>query len=226
MRGVFGAAYAFFLREIYQYWRLKNRIAIPLLFFFLSLTVMGLVISMKVAQFEGIFPAMLCLFAAFSFFLSFDNLLKPDYQDGSVHQMILADQSLVFFTFIQSITHWLVIGVPLSCAALGAMVIIGVPFAGWGGGILVFLIGTAIFSLTGMMGAAFTTHSSVSPHLPILLIFPFYLPALLFMILCLEAVFVQSWDRSSFLLLLSLLGVMSVFSPVISGWALRLSLYE
>ncbi len=85
-----------------------------------------------------------------------DGLFKDDFVDGTLEQIIILPQPLYFMVLAKTIVHWIVTGLPLSLLAPVLGLMLSLPETGYLPLMLSLLIGTAILSLIGSIGAALT----------------------------------------------------------------------
>jgi len=112
--------------------------------------------------------------------LSLERLFTPDYEDGTLEQLLLSAQPLPLLVAAKILAHWLLCGLPLVVAALLLGVLLYLPQPGYPPLLLTLLLGTPVFSLLGALLAALTVGLRGSGVLLALLILPLYIPVLIF----------------------------------------------
>jgi heme exporter protein B len=128
----------------------------------------------------GFAPGVLWITALLSNLLTSDAVFRSDYEDGSLEQLLLAPQPLFLSVLAYMGAHWLTTGLLLAAVSpvFALMLNLSVPALG----VLVasLLIGTALLSLIGGIGAALTVGLKRGGMLISLLILPLYMPVLIF----------------------------------------------
>ena len=86
--------------------------------------------------------------------LSLERLFEPDYQDGSLEQLVLAPMPLELQVLAKCLAHWLVTGLPLTIIAPLIGLFLHLPSADYLPLVLAMALGTPTLSLIGAIGAA------------------------------------------------------------------------
>ena len=152
----------------------------PLVFFLLVVTMMPLGISPSATALAVMAPGLLWVIALLATLLSLDGLLRNDFDDGSLEQLLLSPQPLYFMVLAKVLAHWLTMGLPLTLVAPVLGVLLSLPSAGYGPLLLSLLLGTVSLSLIGAIGAALTVSLRKGGLLLALIIMPLYVPVLIF----------------------------------------------
>ncbi|WP_049721711.1 heme exporter protein CcmB [Gilvimarinus polysaccharolyticus] len=166
-------------RDLTSVWRNRSDIASPLVFFLISITLLPLGVDPSDKLLAVIAPGMIWIMALLATLLSLDSLFRQDYDDGSLTQFILSPQPLYLTVLAKVIVHWLTTGLPLALIAPVLGVMLSLPAGGYWPLVLSLIIGTAIMSLIGAMGAALTVCLRSSALVLTLIVMPLYLPVLI-----------------------------------------------
>ncbi len=152
----------------------------PLLFFTMVVALFPLGLGPEPDQLADFAPGVLWIIALLSNLLTSDAVFRGDYDDGSLEQLLLAPQPLYLSVLAYIAAHWLITGLLLALVAPLFAVMLNLP--GQAIGILVasLLLGTAVLSLLGCIGAALTVGLKRGGMLISLLILPLYMPVLIF----------------------------------------------
>lgn len=195
----------------------------PLVFLALVVVLFPLGISPRPQLLATIAPGLLWVAALLALLLSLDALFRSDFIDGSLEQMMLAPQPLAALCLAKVAVHWLLTGVPLALFAPLLGVLLSLPANGSGILILSLLLGTAILSLVGAIGAALTVGLPRGGVLLSLLILPLYIPVLIFGTGAVQAA-IQGGDAAPPLALLgAMLALAVAAAPFAIAGALRIS---
>lgn len=131
----------------------------------------------KLAEFA---PGILWIIALLSNLLTSDSVFRSDYEDGGLEQLLLSPQPLYLSVLSYVCAHWCVTGVLLALVSPLFAVMLNLPGVAIPALMASLLIGTAILSLLGAIGAALTVGLKRGGMLISLLILPLYMPVLIF----------------------------------------------
>ena len=175
-----GAFFAVIRRDLSIAMRHRGDLLNPLFFFLIVVTLVPLGISPEPTRLAAMAPGMIWISALLATLLALDNLFRADFADGSLVQLMLSSQPLWLLVLAKIIAHWLVTGLPvvLFSPLLGLM--LSLPEAGFLPLLLGLVLGTAVFSLLGAVGAALTVALHKGSVLLSLLVMPLYVPVLIF----------------------------------------------
>ena len=125
-------------------------------------------------------PGILWIIALLSSLLTSDTVFRGDFEDGSLEQLLLAPQPLFMSVLAYILAHWLITGLLLALMSPLFALMIKLPAGAIGALMASLLLGTAVLSLVGGIGAALTVGLKRGGMLISLLILPFYMPVLIF----------------------------------------------
>ena len=167
-------------RDVVLALRRRAEIANPLLFFLMVCTLFPLGIGPDPKQLAALAPGVLWVVALLSCLLASDGVFRSDFDDGSLEQMLLSPTSLYLLTLAKSIAHWLVTGLPLALLAPLLALLLQLPPVAMPALVLSLLLGTAVLSFIGAIGAALTVGLRRGGLLLSLIVLPLYIPVLIF----------------------------------------------
>ena len=149
--------------------------------FFLIVTVLvPFGVGPDAAILAPIAPGILWIIALLSNLLTSDTVFRSDFEDGSLEQLLLSPQPLYLSVLAYVAAHWLITGVLLGLVSPVFALMLNLPTQAVGILAASLLLGTAVLSLVGGIGAALTVGLKRGGMLISLLILPFYMPVLIF----------------------------------------------
>ncbi len=152
----------------------------PLLFFAMVVALFPLGLGPAPDKLAEFAPGILWIIALLSSLLTSDAVFRSDFEDGSLEQLLLAPQPLFMSVLAYICAHWLITGLLLALVSPVFAVMIKLPAGAVGVLVVSLLLGTAVLSLVGGVGAALTVGLKRGGMLISLLILPFYMPVLIF----------------------------------------------
>ncbi len=152
----------------------------PLLFFAMVVALFPLGLGPAPDQLAGFAPGILWIIALLSNLLTSDTVFRGDFEDGSLEQLLLAPQPLFLSVLAYIGAHWLLTGLLLALVSPVFALMVNLPAPAIGVLVASLLLGTAVLSLVGGIGAALTVGLKRGGMLISLLILPFYMPVLIF----------------------------------------------
>jgi len=152
----------------------------PLLFFAMVVALFPLGLGPAPDQLSGFAPGILWIIALLSNLLTSDAVFRGDFEDGSLEQLLLSSQPLYMSVLAYIAAHWLITGLLLAVVSPVFALMLNLPSQAVGVLVVSLLLGTAVLSLVGCIGAALTVGLKRGGMLISLLILPFYMPVLIF----------------------------------------------
>lgn len=199
-------------------------IANPLLFFAMVVVLFPLGLGPDPARLAVFAPGILWIIALLSSLLTSDTVFRSDFDDGSLEQLLLAPQPLYFSVLAYVGAHWLVTGVLLALASPVFGLMLGLPAAALPALFASLLLGSAVLSLVGGIGAALTVGLKRGGVLISLLILPLYMPVLIFGSAAVRAA-VEGFPVAPHLAILgAMLSLSIALAPLSIAAALRISI--
>lgn len=152
----------------------------PLLFFGMVVALFPLGLGPAPDRLADFAPGILWIIALLSNLLTSDGVFRSDYDDGSLEQLLLSPQPLYLSVLSYVAAHWIVTGVLLSLVSPLFAVMLNLPARAIPALMASLLLGSAVLSLIGAIGAALTVGLRRGGMLISLLILPLYMPVLIF----------------------------------------------
>lgn len=152
----------------------------PLLFFAMVVALFPLGLGPSPDKLAGFAPGILWIIALLSNLLTSDAVFRSDFEDGSLEQLLLSPQPLFMSVLAYIVAHWLLTGLLLALVSPVFALMLGLPGQAVPALVLSLLLGTAVLSLVGCIGASLTVGLKRGGMLISLLILPFYMPVLIF----------------------------------------------
>jgi heme exporter protein B len=174
---VMGLVVARDLRLAIRHW---DQLAQPLIFFVIVTTLFPLAISPALEELREIAPGIVWVAAILAALLALESLFRPDVEDGTMEQWVLAGQPLSLLLLAKVATHWLLTGLPLVLLAPLVGTALGMPQAVWPALMATLALGTGSLSVLGGVGAALTVSVRRGNVLLALLVLPLEMPVLIF----------------------------------------------
>ena len=220
---VFQAMGALLRRDLLIALRERGDMLQPVLFFIIVVSLFPLSVTPDRLLLMQAGPGIIWVAALLATLLALDGIFRPDFEDGTLEQLVLSPHPLSLLVLAKTVAHWLVTGLPLILIAPLLGVLMQLPLNAIVVLCIALLLGTPALSLIGAVGVGLTVGVRKSGVLLSLVILPLYVPVLIFGAGAVQALMV-SLDPAPHLLLL---GSFSLFSlavcPVASAAALKIS---
>ncbi|HEB28201.1 MAG TPA: heme exporter protein CcmB [Porticoccus sp.] len=175
-----GGFAAILQRDLLLAFRHRGEIANPVIFFFIVVTLVPLGLTPEASRLAEIAPGILWVMALLASLLSVEGLFQSDYRDGTLEQLLITPQPLYLMVLAKVLAHWLITGLPLTLLAPVLGMMLSLPTAGYLPLVLSLLMGTAVLSLIGAIGAGLTVALRKGGLLLSLIVMPLYMPVLIF----------------------------------------------
>lgn len=211
-------------RQLLLAMRRPIEISNPLLFFAMVVALFPLGLGPAPELLQGFAPGVLWIVALLSNLLTSDSVFRSDFDDGSLEQLLLAPQPLMISVLAYIAAHWITTGLLLALVSPMFALMLNLPTAAIPALVGSLLIGTAVLSLVGAIGAALTVGLRRGGMLISLLILPLYMPVLIFGTASVQAAI----DGASVAPFLAILGAMLclaiALAPIATAAGLRISI--
>ena len=195
----------------------------PLLFFAMVVALFPLGLGPAPDTLADFAPGILWIIALLSNLLTSDGVFRSDFDDGSLEQLLLSPQPLYLSVLAYIGAHWLVTGLLLALASPVFAIMLNLPTQGIVALFFSLLLGTAVLSLVGAIGAALTVGLKRGGMLISLLILPLYMPVLIFGSAAVKAA-VDGAPAGPFLAILgAMLSLAIALAPIATAAGLRIS---
>ena len=217
-----GGFLAYLNRDLLLGIRNKSDLIKPLIFFLLVSALVPLAIAPEADRLAELAPGIIWIFAVLATLLSVERLFSDDLQDGSLEQMLMSPNLLIFPILGKVTAHWLMIGLPLALLSPVIGIWLSLPTTAVLPMMLSLAIGTAVLSLIGAVGAALTLPRQ-GGVLIALLVMPLYMPVLIFGSATIQsAVDGQNWT-APLSILVAFLAIAIALCPLAINVSLRLA---
>lgn len=195
----------------------------PLLFFAMVVALFPLGLGPEPDKLADFAPGILWIIALLSNLLTSDGVFRSDFDDGSLEQLLLSPQPLYLSVLSYIAAHWLVTGLLLALVSPLFAVMLNLPGSGIAALLISLLLGTAVLSLVGAIGAALTVGLKRGGMLISLLILPLYMPVLIFGSAAVKAA-VSGAPAGPYLAILgAMLSLAIALAPLATAAGLRIS---
>lgn len=167
-------------RQLVLAFRRPIEIGNPLLFFAMIVALFPLGLGPAPERLAGFAPGILWIIALLSNLLTSDAVFRSDFDDGSLEHLLLSPQPLFLSVLAYICAHWLITGLLLALVSPVFALMLNLPATAIGALVASLMLGTAVLSLLGGIGAALTVGLKRGGMLISLLILPLYMPVLIF----------------------------------------------
>jgi len=167
-------------RDLVLALRRRSDIVNPLAFFLMVGVMFPLAVSPEAKFLAQVAPGVIWVAALLACLLSADGIFRSDFDDGSLEQMLVSPQPLVFIVLAKVLSHWLMSGFCLALMSPLLAMMLFLPSEGYCALVASLLLGTPTLSLLGAIGAGLTVGLRKGGILISLLILPLYIPVLIF----------------------------------------------
>lgn len=198
-------------------------IANPLLFFAMVVALFPLGLGPAPDKLTEFAPGILWIIALLSNLLTSDTVFRNDFDDGSLEQLLLSPQPLYLSVLAYICAHWLVTGLLLALVSPVFALMLNLPGAAIGALFASLLLGSAVLSLVGGIGAALTVGLKRGGMLISLLILPLYMPVLIFGSAAVQAAVSGSPVEPYLAILGAMLSLAIALAPLAMSAGLRIS---
>ncbi|MCG3730427.1 heme exporter protein CcmB [Vibrio cincinnatiensis] len=210
-------------RELLIAYRRQADILNPLWFFIIVITLFPLSIGPDPALLARISPGILWVAALLSALLSLERLLRDDFQDGALEQLMLMPVPLPIAVMAKVFAHWLLTGIPLILITPLLAVLLSLDFNTWVAAVFTLVLGTPTLSFIGAIGVALTVGLQKGGVLLSLLVLPLYIPILIFATSAIDAAMLGMPYSGQLAILGAMLMGAITLTPLAISAALRIS---
>ena len=211
-------------RDLTVAFRRRSEMANPLLFFVMVVTLFPLGVGAEPKLLANMAPGVVWVAALLAALLSLDGIFRPDFEDGTLEQLVLSAHPVPILVLAKVAAHWLITGLPLLMIAPLLALSMGLPDAAMGALVLSLSLGTPVLSLVGAIGVALTVGLSKGGMLLSLLVLPLYVPVLIFGASMVDAASMSLPIGAQIYIMAAFLALAITLTPVATAAALRLSL--
>jgi heme exporter protein B len=167
-------------RDLLLAWRRRGDIALPVLYALIVVTLFPFALGPEDALLSRIAGGVVLVTVLLAMLLAFDALFRPDLEDGSLEQLMLAPQPLALLLAMKILAHWLATALPLIVIAPVLAGMLHLPEPALRVLVLALLVATPLLSLLGAMLVALTAGTRRSGMLLALMLLPLCVPVVIF----------------------------------------------
>lgn len=167
-------------RDLLLAWRRRGDIALPVLYALIVVTLFPFALGPEDALLSRIAGGVVLVTVLLAMLLAFDALFRPDLEDGSLEQLMLAPQPLALLLAMKILAHWLATALPLIVIAPVLAGMLHLPGPALRVLVLALLVATPLLSLLGAMLVALTAGTRRSGMLLALMLLPLCVPVVIF----------------------------------------------
>jgi len=211
-------------RDFLMVLRNKSEWLQPLFFLVVVVSLFPLGLGPGPTLLSRIAPGVVWIAALLASVLSLDHLFRSDYEDGSLEQLMLGNQSLSLLVLAKLLAHWLTTGLPIIALSPLLAVWLNLPMEAFPTLVKSLVLGTPVLTLVGGIGAALTVGLRGGGQLLALLVFPLLVPVLIFATMGVSAVAGGMEATAQLGLMFAYLIMALTLAPFACAAALRISI--
>jgi heme exporter protein B len=211
-------------RDLVVAFRIRGVLVHHLLFFVLVVVLFPLGTQADRKVLVNISPALIWMAVLLAALLSLQRLFRSDYEDGTLEQYLLSPEPLALIALAKVTAYWLVSGLMFVIVAPLLVLLLGVPVHAVPIMMAALALGTPTLGLVGAIGTALTLSLPRAGLLLSLLVFPLYVPVLIFGAGAMRAAIAGLPSAGALYLLAALLVLGITAGPWAIAAALRISL--
>ena len=211
-------------KELSLYFRNLNNIFLPLIFFFLIISIFPLVLGPEKTLFNKIIPGVIWITAILTTLLTSNNFFKEDFNAGIIETYLTSDVSIEIVLFIRIIACWIFTCLPIIIFIPIVSILFDITFQSSIVILLTLVIGTPILISIGIFGSALTLGLAKNNILTPVIIIPFYIPVLIFSASAIQSVSAGLPYDMQIYILASLLTLVLPTMPYLLKYTLEISI--
>ncbi|HET7300199.1 MAG TPA: heme exporter protein CcmB [Oleiagrimonas sp.] len=174
------ACWAILRRDLTLAWRRRGDMALPVLYALIVAVLFPFALGPDDALLARISGGVVLVIVLLAMLLAFDALFRPDLEDGSLEQMLLAPQPLALLVSMKILAHWLTTALPLIIIGPIIASMMHLPPHPLRVLELALLLATPLLSLLGSILVALTAGTRRSGMLLALMLLPLCVPVVIF----------------------------------------------
>ena len=195
----------------------------PLVFLLIVVTLFAVGVAGQTARGVEQAPAILWVVTLLAVLLSLDALYRPDFDDGSLEQMLLAPGSIYLVQMAKLLVHWCAVALPLVLVSPLLALMLSLPTECLLAIAASIALGCGLLCFLGAIGAALTVSLRSNSLLVSLLVLPLCVPIVVIGTHVVESA-VQGWPVLPGLAMLTGLMLLALLAaPAVVVAALRLN---
>lgn len=174
------ACAALLRRDLTLAWRRRGDIALPVLYAVIVTTLFPFALGPEPQLLQRIAGGVVFVTVLLAMLLSLDGLFRPDIDDGSMEQLMLAPQPLALLVGMKILAHWLTAALPLVVVAPVLASMLHLPPAAIVALVAALALSTPLLSLLGAVLVALAAGAKRSGMLLALMLLPLCVPVVIF----------------------------------------------
>ncbi|GAB3040634.1 heme exporter protein CcmB [Oleiagrimonas citrea] len=174
------ACVAVLRRDLLLAWRRRGDIALPVLYALIVTTLFPFALGPNDDLLARVAGGVVLVTVLLAMLLAFDALFRPDLEDGSLEQLMLAPQPLALLLGMKILAHWVSTALPLIVIAPILASMLHLPAHANAVLVLALLVATPLLSLLGSVLVALTAGTRRSGMLLALMLLPLCVPVVIF----------------------------------------------
>lgn len=210
-------------RDLLFYFRHREEILIPLLFFVMICSLFSIAFPDEPKQLAWISPMVLWIVGLLSTLFSIETCYRSDFQNGSLEQILTSACSLTTLVLGKFIAHWLSMSLPLTILSPVLALSMNLPFDGIVALVVTFLLGLPLINLLASLGVVLTLGLHRGGIFLSILMLPLLMPVVLLSMGAVNLASVGLNWSGQIALLLAMLILCLCFIPWVIGKVLRIS---
>lgn len=204
--------------------RRRGELAQPLVFFAVVATLFPLALGPEQALLARIAPGIVWVTALLAILLPMERMFRPDFEDGTLEQLLLTPYPAAVLALAKVVAHWLVTGLPVLVVAPLVAFVLELPAAAMPVLLASLALGTPVLTLVGAIGVALTVGLRAGAPLLALLLLPLYVPVLVFAAGAVDRAVAGMAVAGPLYVLAAMLVLALTLAPVAIAASLRISL--
>ena len=213
------------LKEILVVKRAGYEAFYPIIYLFIIMMFFNISLSYVGAEtIKSLIPQMIWISCLLISVLNIENIFKDDYDDGTLEIILMNNKNLQINILAKVFSHWIISNAPIVIFAPLISLVLGISLENTVVLFLSLLIGTPTLSLIGSIVAALTVSLKRNKIITSIIVFPLYVPILIFGASAINNSYFSLSYNSEFLLMGILFLIFLLISPIVSAKALMISI--
>tara|TARA_Y100000766_G_scaffold272310_1_gene272010 strand:+ start:211 stop:873 length:663 start_codon:yes stop_codon:yes gene_type:complete len=211
-------------KEFKGYFRNLNSIFLPLIFFFLIISIFPLLVGPDKNLLNKIIPGIVWITIIFTTMLSSNNFFKDEYNDGFIETYLTSDTSIELILFFKILLCWIFTCLPIIFFIPIVSIFFDIPLKNSFVILFTLIVGSPILVSIGIFGSSLTLGMSKNNVLAPVITLPFYIPILIFSASAIESVSSGLPYEMQLYILMALLFFILPIMPYLLKYTLTLSI--
>ncbi len=218
------ALWALYKRDIKLLLRRSGDILNPIFFVLIVVSLFPIAIGPTETTLAVIAGGVIWVAALLGTMLSLETLFRTDFEDGTLHQLVISEHPLFLLVLIKITAHWTMTALPLILLTPILALFLNLPSEALLTLIESLLLGTPTLSLLGSIGVALTIAIKRGGLLLSILVLPLFVPVLILATSAIQGASIGHSTEGQLLILLSFLVMSLTLVPFATATALKISL--